>query len=144
MRVHYQMEENPWTWVPGKSVSFFHFGLPMPPNLPWEIVRLPPDVEDADWLTFRVGNELARVYLEHGVISDIECSVSLLLEGDELLGRTIEDFNRRLPVTTTLKETYLDGTEVWPCDALGLTAWVKNGRVESATVAGVFLSMLIG
>ena len=123
-----------WLWIPGSRVGPFWFGRPLPSEVPWPVELLPPSMDGAEWKTFRVGDELARVSIEDESVIHVECAASLCFEGVELVGMEVLDVRRLLSGRLTLVEDELDGSQTWECDGLGLTLWVQDGRVESATV----------
>ena len=125
-----------WEWKPGVSVGKLILGESLRPDqLDFPVERLPPSFDEADWETYRIGDELARVSVEDGKIVSVECVSSLRLNGDELLGLSIREVNRLLPMAAMLCEVYEDGNERWECEELGLTLWVEDGVVASATVS---------
>lgn len=125
-----------WDWNPGVSVGELVFGAALAPErLGVPVERLPPSSEDADWETYRIGDELGRVSVADGKIVSVECVQSLRWNGQELLGLGIGDVNRLLPRPAARCEVYDDGDERWECEALGLMLWVEDGVVTSATVS---------
>lgn len=125
-----------WDWKPGVSVGKLIFGGSLrPDSLDFPIERLPPSFDEADWETYRIGDELGRFSVEDGKIVSVECVESLRLNDHELLGLSISEMNHLLPKAAMLCETYEDGDERWECEELGLTLWVEDGVVASATVS---------
>lgn len=125
-----------WDWKPGVSVGKLVFGGALhPDSLDVAVERLPPSSDEADWETYRIGDEQGRISVDDGKIISVECVESLQLDGNELLGLSISEMNRLLPKAAVLCEAYEDGDERWECEELGLVLWVEDGVVASATVS---------
>ena len=125
-------------WMPGVRYGPFEFGEVLPQVEGVPIALLEPDCEAADWQTFRVGEEDARVSVEHGVIASVECVTSIRYLGDvELIGVPVAGLPRGLRTELKLARSWEDGTEMYEVSNLGLTIWSESGRVASVTVEGV-------
>lgn len=124
-----------WDWIPGIRCGPFQFGkaLPSLPNI--GLTRLEPSCEDADWQTYRVGDEEARVRVDDGAVTAVECAKSLKYLGrSELLGLSTRAVEALLGEVLVQAKHWGDGTAMYEAENLGLTLWVEAGRVESATV----------
>ena len=127
-----------WDWIPGVRVGPFFFGAPLPHVEDVELCLLEPDYEDADWQTYRVGDEEARVSVRDGVVTDLECTKSLKYLGrSELLGLSTTAVEALLGKVLVQTEQWDDGTTMYEVESLGLTLWIEGERVESATVEAV-------
>jgi hypothetical protein len=125
-----------WDWQPGVSIGRLFFGGELSPDsLGVPVERLPPSCEEADWETYRIGDEQGRISVDSGKIVSVECAASLRLDDNELLGLSISEVNHLLPRPAVLCEAYEDGDERWECEELGLILWVEDGVVASATVS---------
>ncbi|GAB4516096.1 MAG: hypothetical protein Tsb0020_34740 [Haliangiales bacterium] len=126
-----------WDWIPGVRVGAFVFGQPLPAALPVSLRRLPASDDGTDWLSYEVGEHLARVEVEAGLVVAVECFQSLTLRGHELLRRSIAEALQILPDVARLAERYGGGDERWECDALGLMLWCEQGVVTSASLSTI-------
>lgn len=125
-----------WNWNPGVSIGELFFGAEWhPETFAFRFERLPPSCEEADWDTYRIEDEMARVSVKDGRIVSVECVASLELNDRELLGLSVSDANGLLPGPVILREVYEDGSELWECEELGLMAWVEDGVIASATLS---------
>ena len=124
-----------WSWIPGVLCGPFRFGEPLPPLDIGRLTRLEPSCEGAAWQTYRVGDEEARVRVEDGVVTAVECIQSLKFLGrSELLGLPVRAAQERLGATLVETKRWEDGSAMYEAERLGLTLWVEGERVESATV----------
>ena len=124
-----------WDWIPGVAVGELIFGAVLhPDDFDFHLELLPRD-DGTDWDTYRMEDEMARISTEEGRIISVECVTSLKLDDHELLGCEVSEVNHFLPTPATLHTVYECGDERWECEKLGLTLWVENGVVESATVS---------
>ena len=83
---------------------------------------------------FAVGDEEARLAIEDGRVTSIECFTSLLFEGNELIGAKITEVSKWLPGSLMLAVDYKDGSQRWEADELGLMIWTEDGFVESVAI----------
>jgi hypothetical protein len=126
-----------WDWIPGVECGPLRFGEPLPQLAAVEISRLAPDCEEADWQTYRVGDEEARIRVAEGVIVAIECTKSLCYLGRvELLGMSLKAAQTTLGEILALRESW-DEEAMYESENLGLTLWIEGGFIESATVEGL-------
>jgi hypothetical protein len=123
-----------WDWMPGARCGEFELGAPLKSKTYSEpLVLLEPAYDEADWSTYKVGDEEARLRVEDGIVVGVECVRSLLLNGREIIGAREADLDELLGYAPSIK----DRTD---CDAraevpeLGLALWLERGVVESATV----------
>ncbi len=124
-----------WSWIPGVRCGPFYFGeaLPSPPNL--RLTLLEPAYEGADWRTYRVGDDEARVRVDDDAVAAVECTNSLMyLNQVEILGLSVQAAKNLLGEDLVESRQWDDGTAMLELEKLGLTLWVESGRVESATV----------
>lgn len=127
-----------WHWVPGNRCGPFLFGHALPKLTDLPITLLDPSYDGADWQTYRVGDEEARICVENGIIVTVECVHSLHYQGHgELLGLHVDTANAIFEGALTLEERWDDGTSMYEAENLGLTLWVENGHIESATVGEI-------
>jgi len=127
-----------WDWTPGIRIGPFVFGAPLPRLEDVALTLLEPDCEGADWQTYRVGDEEARVSVEDGVVTAVECMRSLRYLGHrELLGSSPKAAEVLLGEVLVRAKDWSDGTAMYQAESLGLTLWVEDDRVESATVEAV-------
>lgn len=124
-----------WDWVPGATCGEFELGALLQSKTYSEpVVLLEPAYDGADWSTYRVGDEEARVRVKAGVVVDVECWRSLLLDGREIIGARETDLDQLLGHAPSVKERAPDGDARAEMPELGLTLWLEGGVVESATV----------
>lgn len=127
-----------WNWIPGIRCGPYFFGQPLPVSAGLTLTLLEPSCDGADWQTYRVGDEEARVRVENGVITAVECTLSLCYRGRiELLRLSVNRVDTILGGVLSLERLWGDGTSMYEAESLGLTLWVEDGKVESATVESV-------
>ncbi|WP_146658878.1 hypothetical protein [Enhygromyxa salina] len=132
---HDELRAMNWDWIPGLRCGPFRFGKPLPSLPEIELARLEPSCEGADWHVYRVGDEEARVQVDDGTVTAVECVRSLsYLGSSELLGLSIPAVESLLGRVLVRAEHWGDDTAMYEAQSLGLTLWVEGGRVESTTV----------
>lgn len=126
-----------WNWTPGQQCGPFRFEEPLPSSMSGALTLLEPSCEGADWETYRVGNEEARVYVKDGVVKSLECWESLRYLGrHELIDLSLEAAEAILGEVLTRADQWEDGA-MYEADDLGLTLWIEEGLIESATVNAI-------
>jgi hypothetical protein len=123
-----------WSWIPGKSVGPFSFGELVDTAIrDFGLVRLSEEgyLTD-DWDTYEIPGYESRVFVVNGVIENVLCCDSLLYKGSDLIGLTLVEATSVLGKEDEVKK------DMGPWDAVyyfesGLTLWIANGVVESAT-----------
>jgi hypothetical protein len=124
-----------WDWIPCVMVGEFKFGERFDPGAySEEIVLLPPACKGADWQTYRVGDEAARVAVEDGVITRVECVESICFKGTEMIGLSEEELPAVLGALPQEVDRWPPGNAQLDVEQLGITLWMEDGYVESATV----------
>lgn len=124
-----------WNWVPGATCGEFELGALLEAKTYSEpLLLLEPSCDGADWSTYRVGDEEARLRVEDGAVVAVECVRSLLFNGREIIGAREADLDDLLGHTPSVKERWTDGSARAELPELGLTLWLEGGIVESATV----------
>jgi hypothetical protein len=123
-----------WDWTPCISVGEFKFGERFEPKkYSAEVALLEPDCEGAEWETYRVGDEEARVAVWDGVITSVECWHSMRFNGVEILGLSEEELPGVLGSVPQEKDRWPGGAQL-NVEQLGITLWIEEDYVESATV----------
>lgn len=125
-------------WTPGIACGSFVFGAEFTEAQRAELTLLEPSCEGADWQTYSVGEDTARVSVEDGLITSLECWTSVRYRGHELIGVSIDALCQRLGPDLHMTESSEDGYKTYEAPSLGLTAWVEGERVESVTMSAVF------
>lgn len=124
-----------WDWVPGVRCGEFRLGKTVSrKGYSLRVVRLEPSCEGADWETYRVGREEARVRVQDGIVVGVECVRSCLFDGAELIGMKRRMISSVIGTSPKRKRRWSDGSEMLEVSELGLTLWMENGQVESVTV----------
>lgn len=124
-----------WDWLPGVRCGAFTFGKPLnTDNHGLSVVLLEPDYEGADWETYVLGKQEARVHVKEGNVVSVECLRSLRFQGVEILGLSHAELPMVLGRQPDKRRAWPDGSETLEVADLGLTLWSEQGRVESATV----------
>jgi hypothetical protein len=124
-----------WDWLPGVRCGGLAFGKPLSTdNLGLPAVLLEPDYEGADWETYVLGNQEARVHVKEGNVVSIECMHSLCFRGVEILGLSHAELRVALGYQPEKTRAWPDGSEMLEVAELGITLWSEHGRIESATV----------
>jgi hypothetical protein len=124
-----------WDWMPGVRCGPFVFDQALPDLVDATLTLLEPACDGADWRSYRVGHEEARVRVQDGVLTAVECVKSLrYLDRDELLGLPIDEVEAIIGEALVRAKHWDDGSAMYEAKRLGLTLWVEDGRVESGTV----------
>jgi hypothetical protein len=122
-----------WLWVPGESVGPFSFGHNIERIVrDVGLVKLEGEYLREEWDTFAVPGNESRVYADGGVVSSILCCDSLMFGGIEILGLMMDEVRAILGEEDEIRK------QMGPWDAvyyyrLGLTLWIADSVVESAT-----------
>jgi hypothetical protein len=123
-----------WDWIPCVMVGEFKFGESFEPKkYSADIVPLGPPFEGAEWESYRVGDKDAHVSVQDGVITSVECWNSIRFNGTEILGLSEGDIPRILGFVPQEKDRWPGGMQL-NIEHLGITLWIEEGYVESATV----------
>jgi hypothetical protein len=100
-------------WLPGVRCGGLTFGKPLSTDsLGLTAVLLEPDYEGADWETYALGNQEARVHVKEGNVVSVECMRSLCLRGVEILGLSHAELPMALGYQPTTTRAWPDGSEM--------------------------------
>lgn len=122
-----------WVWVPGKRVGPFQFGEKARIVVEkYGLIKLEADSPVAYWETYAVPEYESRVFVENGEVVSVLCGDSLVYEGVELLGLPLGRVREVLGQESQLEKNVGVGDAVYH-DRLGLTLWIANGVVRTAT-----------
>jgi hypothetical protein len=122
-----------WDWEPLVSVGSIQFGAPANPIIAkYNLQKLEPDCESADWDTYEFPDTDTRISVENGCIFSFNCYDNFFYKGQNLLGLSLDDIRQILGLEDEIDE--MVGTYI-PIyyESLGLTLWMKDDVIGGAT-----------
>lgn len=124
-----------WNWKPGVAVGPFRIGSNASDVIDQHGLRkLEPDCRGAFWDTYRIPGTNSSITVEEDKISSVACWDHLWFRGNDIICLDMHGVNSVLgPFSQTEDHPYVKGTQVFYYRALGLTLFVSDGKVESAT-----------
>lgn len=122
-----------WLWIPGRSVGPFHLGYPVDKFISkYNLVRLEErEYLKEDWETYEIPGYETRIHAENSIITNVLCYDSLLYEGRDIIGLTLDEVRLILGTEDDIERD----SGLWDAayyGRLGLTLWIRDGVVESA------------
>jgi hypothetical protein len=129
------MSVDSWDWMPGISVGPFQFGS----DASAVIERLglrkrEPDCSGAFWESYEIPGHESGVTTEDNKISSVSCYEHLWYNSFDILNMNIYQARLILGLEEkSMPHPYVEGTLVVYYDRLGLTLFIDNGRIKSAT-----------
>lgn len=129
-----------WLWRPGSSFGPLVFGQRLPSHIDGVVIVPVRNIDNSTELMFRLEDEHggrlgAYVYVDDGVVFEVEVSQCILFAGINLIGLTLHGLSSLLRPGGAVPqiEFGLEGQYSFP--SLGLTAFAVEGEVESIQVS---------
>ncbi|WP_406697891.1 hypothetical protein V5E97_03465 [Singulisphaera sp. Ch08] len=128
------MPVDSWEWIPGKSVGPFQFGAKARAVIArFALRKLEPACPDADWDTYEIPGRESCLSTEDDRISSINCWDHLYYKDSDILTLSRDEARALLgpeEESEPLGETSLMAVYY---HSLGLTLWIEDGWIKSAT-----------
>ncbi len=131
-----RMDKYVWKWIPLRSVGFVVFGEDAEEKInQFNLVKLDPPCESADWETYELLADETRVTVENGKFVSVLCDSNLYYNEKDLIGISIEEIREILGKEDEIEKDVGDEDAVYYYQ-LGLTLWMKNRYIVGATCDG--------
>ncbi|NJK65039.1 MAG: hypothetical protein HC921_22095 [Synechococcaceae cyanobacterium SM2_3_1] len=122
-----------WDWEPLVSVASIQFGAPASPVITkYNLQKLEPACESADWDSYEFPDTDTRIYVENGCIERFSCYDNLFYKGQNLLGLSLDDIRQILGPEEKI-DTMVGASIPIEYESLGLTLWMEDDVIAGAT-----------
>ncbi len=126
-------------WEPLKRVGplYFNSNIENVTNDATLVKTEDPD-SNTNWSNYDYGPGIAEVYVDNGLITSVNCFVSCIYAGVELIGKVLGDFEKTLECKPSGPPEFIelpDGPQkVIEYDSVGAQVWVKEGLINTIIV----------